>query len=148
MSMGWNYVSELQPPTGLLFIPQLIYGAWRMISIRGNSWFVHLSALIILATESSGREKEELAKGIMNLALRSIFGHTCKWCFICHSLTTWGLRLSFPSEGRRAADFYRPWKFIVSTEFEPANFGSNVKHANHYTTEATYNTQVLVSAAQ
>jgi hypothetical protein len=25
MSMGWNYVSELQPPTGLLFTPQVIY---------------------------------------------------------------------------------------------------------------------------
>jgi hypothetical protein len=25
MSMGWNYVSELRPPTGLLFILQMIY---------------------------------------------------------------------------------------------------------------------------
>jgi hypothetical protein len=25
MSMGWDYVSELQPPTGLLFIPQVIH---------------------------------------------------------------------------------------------------------------------------
>jgi hypothetical protein len=25
MSMGWDYVSELQPPTGLLFISQLTY---------------------------------------------------------------------------------------------------------------------------
>jgi hypothetical protein len=25
MSMGWDYVSELRPPTGLLFIPQIIY---------------------------------------------------------------------------------------------------------------------------
>jgi hypothetical protein len=25
MSMGWDYVSELRPPTGLLFIPQMIY---------------------------------------------------------------------------------------------------------------------------
>jgi hypothetical protein len=25
MSMGWDYVSELRPPTGLLSIPQLIY---------------------------------------------------------------------------------------------------------------------------
>jgi hypothetical protein len=25
MSMGWDDVSELQPPTGLLFIPQVIY---------------------------------------------------------------------------------------------------------------------------
>jgi hypothetical protein len=25
MSMGWDYVSELQPPTGLLFKPQVIH---------------------------------------------------------------------------------------------------------------------------
>jgi hypothetical protein len=25
MSMGWDYDSELRPPTGLLFIPQMIY---------------------------------------------------------------------------------------------------------------------------
>jgi hypothetical protein len=25
MPMGWDYVSELRPPTGLLFIPQMIY---------------------------------------------------------------------------------------------------------------------------
>jgi hypothetical protein len=25
MSMGWGYVSELRIPTGLLFIPQVIY---------------------------------------------------------------------------------------------------------------------------
>jgi hypothetical protein len=23
--MGWDYISELRPPTGLLFIPQVIY---------------------------------------------------------------------------------------------------------------------------
>jgi hypothetical protein len=26
MLMGWDYVSELRPPTGLLFIPQVMYG--------------------------------------------------------------------------------------------------------------------------
>jgi hypothetical protein len=25
MSMGWDHVFELQPPTGLLFSPQMIY---------------------------------------------------------------------------------------------------------------------------
>jgi hypothetical protein len=25
ISTGWDYVSELRPPTGLLFIPQVIY---------------------------------------------------------------------------------------------------------------------------
>jgi hypothetical protein len=31
MSVGWNYVSELWPPTGLLFIPQVILvSVWRL----------------------------------------------------------------------------------------------------------------------
>jgi hypothetical protein len=37
----------------------------------------------------------------------------------------------FPSVGRLIVDFYRYWKSIVSDEFEPANLGSNDKHANH-----------------
>jgi hypothetical protein len=39
--------------------------------------------------------------------LRSIFVHTCKRFFTCRKiLLHWGLRLYFPSEGRRAALFY------------------------------------------
>jgi hypothetical protein len=32
MSMGWDYVSELRPPTGLLFIPHVTYE-------RGQPWW-------------------------------------------------------------------------------------------------------------
>jgi hypothetical protein len=42
-----------------------------------------------------------------------------------------------PLRRRRAADYHHPYKSIVSVGFEPANHGSNGKHANHYTTEAT-----------
>jgi hypothetical protein len=53
------------------------------------------------------------------------------------SYTTWGLRIYYPSEGRCAADFYRPCKSIASAGFEPATLGSIGKHTTHYTTEAT-----------
>jgi len=36
-----------------------------------------------LYTQSSGSKQEERAKGVMNLALRSIFVHTCKWFLTC-----------------------------------------------------------------
>jgi hypothetical protein len=38
MSMMWDYVSELWPPTGLLFIPQVIYefGELRWNDMTGN----------------------------------------------------------------------------------------------------------------
>jgi hypothetical protein len=47
VSMGWNYVSEQRPPTGLLFILQVIYehGEPWMLSSGKSSWFVHQSAL-------------------------------------------------------------------------------------------------------
>jgi hypothetical protein len=52
MSTGWDYVSELRQPKGLLFIPQVIYKYgepwWKDID-RGNSSFVHHSSLAILA---------------------------------------------------------------------------------------------------
>jgi hypothetical protein len=25
MSMGWDYISEMRPPTGILFVPQMTY---------------------------------------------------------------------------------------------------------------------------
>jgi hypothetical protein len=51
MSMGWDYVSKLQPPTGLLFSPRWYMSMdnrGRMISTGENSWLVHQSSLEIL----------------------------------------------------------------------------------------------------
>jgi hypothetical protein len=44
---------------------------------------------------------------MMNLALRSIFVHTCKGSLTCRKVLgpTWGRRLYFSSEGRRTEDF-------------------------------------------
>jgi hypothetical protein len=50
-------------------------------------------------------------------------------------LITWGRRLYFPSEGRRAVDFMALKNPSPSAGFEPANLESNFKHANHLTTE-------------
>jgi hypothetical protein len=47
MLMGWAYVSELQPPTGLFFIAQVIYvheEPWWMM-LKGENGFIHQSAL-------------------------------------------------------------------------------------------------------
>ena len=37
--------------------------------------------------------------------------------------TTWDRRLYFPSEGRRAEDFFAPKNSTASVGFEPANLG-------------------------
>jgi hypothetical protein len=52
---------------------------------------------------------------MMNLALRSIFVHACKWLFTCRKILWYG-----------------------ASVFEPATLGCNDKHANHYITEATH----------
>ena len=44
--------------------------------------------------------------------------------FTCRKSTTWDRRLYFPSEGRRADDF-----FALSVGSEPANFGTKGQHA-------------------
>jgi hypothetical protein len=68
VSMGKDYVSELQPPTWLLFIPQLIHAhgeRWRNDDVdRGNSWLGHQSFLAILPAGSSGSKQEEWTKGM------------------------------------------------------------------------------------
>jgi hypothetical protein len=38
MSMGWDYVSELRPPTGLLFIPQVIYEHEEQLRNDNDMW--------------------------------------------------------------------------------------------------------------
>jgi hypothetical protein len=60
MSMRWEYVSELQPPRGLLF-----FHRWHMsmenhggtISTGENSWFIHQSSLSLLPAESCGSKQ-------------------------------------------------------------------------------------------
>jgi hypothetical protein len=49
MSTGWGYVSELRPPTGLMFILQVsTENHGGIISTGENSRFVHQSSLVII----------------------------------------------------------------------------------------------------
>jgi len=50
--------------------------------------------------------------------------------FTCRKFTTWDRRLYFPSEGRRAVDFFRPKNPTASARFERANLGTKGKHAH------------------
>jgi hypothetical protein len=63
--MGWDYVSELWPPTDVLFIPQVIYG-------HEESWWndIDMGLILVRPPELSGNStsshvvatREELAK--------------------------------------------------------------------------------------
>jgi hypothetical protein len=66
LSMGWEYVSELRPSAGLLFITQVTYehgeSCW-IISTHEKSWFFNQSSLVILSAESSGSKARGTGKG-------------------------------------------------------------------------------------
>ena len=49
--------------------------------------------------------------------------------FTCHKSTTWDRRLYFPSEGRRAEDFFALKNPKASVGFEPANLCTKGQHA-------------------
>jgi hypothetical protein len=102
-------LSELRPPTGLLFFPQVIYE-------HGEQWwnYIHRRKLIP-PTELSGNptsriissKQEEQTKEMMNLALRSIFVHSFQVIFACRKFYDMGLTALLPLR-RCDADFYRP----------------------------------------
>jgi hypothetical protein len=68
--------------------------AWRIMvewcQQRKVPWFVHQSSLANLPPESAGSKQEERTKGMMNLALWSIFVHTCKLFFACRKILRHG----------------------------------------------------------
>jgi hypothetical protein len=101
MSMGWDYVSELGPPTDLLFVPQMMYEhgqTWWIMSTE-NSWLVHQSSLAILPAEPSGSKQDKRAKIMINLALPNICVHICEWFLYAVKSYDMGPRVLFPSEG-------------------------------------------------
>ena len=49
--------------------------------------------------------------------------------FKCRKCTTWDKRLYFPSEGRRAEDFFALKNATASAGFEPANLVTKGQHA-------------------
>jgi len=77
------------------------------------------------ANPSSGTMGEKLPRILPKVATStSLLGS-----FTCRKLTTWDRRLYFPSEGRRAEDFFRPKNQTASAGFEPATLGTKGQHA-------------------
>jgi hypothetical protein len=65
---------------------------------------------------------------VREFCLNSDF-HYISGSFTCRKSTTWDRRLYFPSEGRRAKDFFRPKNPTASAGFEPANLSTKGQHA-------------------
>jgi hypothetical protein len=92
MSMRWDYVSQLRPPTGLLFISQVIHK-------HGEPWLndIDKGKLLIHPLEFSGNTtshhlvttQKEMEKKMI-LALWSILVHTLKGSLTRHEILWYG----------------------------------------------------------
>jgi hypothetical protein len=71
--MGREYISELRPPMGLLFIPQVIY------EDGGPLWNdIDMIRLCKSYQQASSSKQEKLHGGNDEFGTRSIFVHTLK----------------------------------------------------------------------
>ena len=65
----------------------------------------------------------------MNFAWNARLPRSIQESFTCRKSTTWDRRLYFPSEGRRAEDFFALKNPTASARFEPVNLGTKGQHA-------------------
>ena len=65
----------------------------------------------------------------MNFAWNARLPRSIQESFTCRKSTTWDRRIYFPSEGRRAEDFFALKNPTDSAGFEPANLGTKDQHA-------------------
>ena len=56
--------------------------------------------------------------------------HNIQGSFTCRKSTTWDKRCYFPSEGRRAEDFFALKNPTASAGFKPVNLGAKGQHSN------------------
>jgi hypothetical protein len=77
-----------------------------MLLTRNISWFVHQSSLVILAVEPYNSKAGGTGEWNNKINLRNISFIFWMVFNMPKNFTTWGRRLCFPSEGRRAADFF------------------------------------------
>ena len=67
----------------------------------------------------------------MNFAWNARLPLSIQESFTCRKSTTWEQRLYFPSEGRRAEDFFALKNPTASAGFEPANLGTVLLPQSH-----------------
>jgi hypothetical protein len=129
----WWWSCRWCETTGLLLISQAIYKhgeSWWNDIDRGNSWFVHQSSLAVLPAESTsikvvgtGLKKLTWPYEVSLSILRKSFARAVKSYDM-------GPTALLPLRRKACCGL-----LSLSVGIEPANRGSNGKHASHYTTE-------------
>jgi hypothetical protein len=101
-----------------------------------HSRFIHQCSLVVEETSSS---EAGSWRGIpLNLAgVVAYLCHSMQCSSACRKILRHGVDgFTSPLKVGVLWTFCRPQKSIAPAGFEPSNIRSNVKHANHYTTEA------------
>jgi hypothetical protein len=128
--MGWDYVSKLRPPVGLLLIPKVIHEhgePWWSDSAGENSLFIHHSFLAILPAESSSSKAGGTGEVSYEFDLTKYGGF-----LTCHKI--WQHGADSVTSPRRKACVLRI--FIALENLSPSvGIGYSAKHTSHYTTE-------------
>jgi hypothetical protein len=136
--IGGVTVSELRPPTGLLFIPR-VNESMQSLRDDDTGWGKLLTCPPELSGNPTSRDIWKRVGGMdkeMIISRISIFDTSVD---IYHALNvmTWGLWLYFPSEGRSAVDFVALKNPSPRQDMNFQIQGSSGKHTNQYTTEVT-----------
>jgi hypothetical protein len=101
--------------------------------ISNHSWLIHQNSLV--AAEIPSSKTGSCWEISLNLADVVSLSYSKGMFNIPWNLTTWGRRLYFPPKEGVTRIFVALRNPSPSAGFEPANLGSDGKHANHYTTE-------------
>jgi hypothetical protein len=147
MSMGWDLCLRTAAISGpivhlrVTFERGELWWWWRRLG-KASAWLVHQSSMSATIRHLVAKQ-EELAKEIINLALR-ISIHTSKGSL--HITQTYDMVLTALRSLRRKARcrFLSPLQIpSPSAFFEPANLGSNDKYASHKPPRTNYRTVTL-----
>ena len=119
-----------------------MYKCGRVPAVNGPGWTDVLIVQTLVFSRSSLHRQvsppETLAvkggttwarKGQWILPENARLPRNIQWSFTCRKSTTWDKRLYFPTEGRRAEDFFALKNPSASAGVEPANVDTKGQHA-------------------
>lgn len=130
MYLNWGHKWAIVHPRGDLWDWRITV-EWYRQKTPGSS----ITALWQSYQQYCSKE-EEREKRIMNLALRNISVHTCKWYLHAVKYPNMGPLALFPLRRKASCWFVSPLEIHCFVLTEPVNLASNAQHAN-YTTETT-----------
>ena len=124
---------DVLQPCGLYYYPWCSNSHHQSSSKRSWQSEVELNLIIFRRSNfhfpSSQRWNYVCEKWPMNFAWNARLPRSIQESFTCCKSTTLDRRLYFPSEGRRAEDFFALKNPTASAGFEPANLGTKGQHA-------------------